>query len=144
VSSGTWPGPRRSVEALAASRGRDAVVAGCLDLLAGREVDGSLIHGLGGPPARWAVHGGASGPDYWLRVWALRGLLWLWDDSATVAVVQSTTDASWRVREMAAKVVARHLVDDALPAVAELQQDRVARVRHAAERAVVRLTDAGR
>jgi len=140
VASVPWVGRRRSVAALAASHGREPVVAACLDLLVGREVDGDFIFGLGGPPARWAVYGAASGPDYWLRVWALRGLPWLWDDVATRAVVESLTDEAWRVREMAAKVVARHLVDSALPSVLDLQADPVARVRMAAQRAVVRLT----
>jgi HEAT repeats len=52
-------------------------------------------------------------------------------------------DDHWRVREMACKVIARHHVGDALPAVAELQDDAVPRVRGAASRAVELLTDAG-
>lgn len=42
VASVPWAGPRRSVEALADRHGRQTVVAACLDLLAGREVDGRL------------------------------------------------------------------------------------------------------
>ena len=135
-----WSGPRRSVEALVARHGPQAVVAVCLDLLAGRSVDGQLVVGLGGPPARWAVDGSPSGPDYWLRVWALRGLLWHWDESATAAVTKSLADEAWRVREMALKVVARHRLESALDVVVRLRHDRSARVRTAAERAVVRLT----
>jgi hypothetical protein len=41
---------------------------------------------------------------------------------------------------MAAKVIARHRVGDALPAVSGLRTDPVQRVRAAAERAVVLLT----
>ena len=52
-------------------------------------------------------------------------------------------DESWRVREMAAKVVARHALGDALPVVARLRGDPVARVRVAAHRAVKLLTEAG-
>ena len=143
MASVPWIGPRRSVDELAARHGREAIVVGCLDLLAGSDVDGQLVFGLGGPPARWAVDGGPPGPDYWLRVWALRGLLWLWDDVATAAVVTSLGDEAWRVREMGAKVVARHLLDPALPSVLALRQDPVARVRQAADRAVVRLTTDG-
>jgi vesicle coat complex subunit len=44
---------------------------------------------------------------------------------------------------MAAKVIARHLVDEALPSVVLLQRDPNARVRQAAYRAVTRLTSAG-
>lgn len=47
---------------------------------------------------------------------------------------------SWRVREMALKVVARHRLEDALETAAELQDGPVARVRAAARRALVRLT----
>jgi HEAT repeat protein len=82
--------------------------------------------------------GGKSG--YWPRVWAARGLLHAWDDRAAPAIIQATTDDAWRVREMAAKVIARHYVGDALTAVAELVNDPVPRVRAAAERAVVILT----
>ncbi|MDP9093366.1 MAG: hypothetical protein M3N95_10630 [Actinomycetota bacterium] len=46
---------------------------------------------------------------------------------------------SWRVREMALRVVARHRLGEALTAAAELQQDPVARVRAAALRPLVRL-----
>ena len=142
VANVSWPGPRRSVEALAARYGRAAVVDACVDLLHEREVDGQIIFGLGGPPARWAVDGGAPGPEYWLRVWALRGLLWLWDDSATQVVAGALADEAWRVREMAAKVVARHRLDPALDALLTLREDPVERVRTAASKGIQRLTSA--
>jgi hypothetical protein len=133
--------PQRSVEALCAARGRDQVVAGCIDLLRGVEVDGALILGLGGPPARWAVNADEKpGPDYWLRVWALRGLLYAWDDQAEPSVVQALNDEAWRVREMAIRVVARHRIDDALPLIDQLRAEPVARVREAARRAIRSLT----
>ncbi|MDQ3485639.1 MAG: hypothetical protein M3445_09580 [Actinomycetota bacterium] len=138
----SWPGPRRSIEALGNRLGRTTVVAACLDLLAGREVDGRIVHALGGPPARWAVDGGEPGPDYWQRVWALRGLLWLWDDQAQLAVVHAFSDDAWRVREMATRVAARHRVD-ALDGLLALKTDPVARVRASAGRAVEALTRRG-
>ena len=52
-------------------------------------------------------------------------------------------DEHWRVREMAAKVVAKRKIGDALHEVATLRQDLVARGRTAAERAIVVLTAAG-
>jgi len=82
--------------------------------------------------------GGKSG--YWPRVWAARGLLHAWDERAVQAIIYATTDDAWRVREMAAKVIARHRVGDALTAVAELENDPVPRVRAAGKRAVVVLT----
>jgi len=89
------------------------------------------------------VTGEVGGPDYWLRVWAARGLLWAWDDAALPALLKALNDDAWRVREMAAKVVNRHRLGDALPVVVDLRQDPVRRVRAAADRAVVSLTATG-
>jgi hypothetical protein len=133
--------PRESVEAECARRGRAAVVAGCVDLLGGRGVDDSLIVALARPGAEQVLagrEGGRSG--HWPRVWAARGLLHVWDDSALPAILTATRDDAWRVREMAAKVVARHLLGDALEAVAALRDDPVPRVRTAAERALILVT----
>jgi hypothetical protein len=135
--------PRDRIDAECARRGKDAVVAGCVALLEGRETDGELIVALGGPPARWAVGAGVEGARYWRRVWAARGLLWAWDDSAAPVISTALGDDAWRVREMAAKVVARHRLGDALPIVADLQRDPAPRVRAAASRAVVLLTADG-
>jgi HEAT repeat protein len=135
--------PRESVEAECRRRGQDAVVEGCVCLLQGRPAEPELIVALGGPPASWALTGEQGGPDYWLRVWAARGLLWAWDPSAAPALIGAMSDPAWRVREMAAKVAARHLVGDALAAVQALQDDPVARVRAAAERAATRIVAAG-
>ena len=120
------------------------MVSGCIDLLAGREVDDGLILALGGPPADYVLTGYAGGREgYWPRVWAARGLLHAWDDSATAAIVRAATDDAWRVREMAAKVIARHRIGAAFPAVAALRADQTPRVQAAAERAVVILTASG-
>ena len=134
--------PRQSIEAACEQRGRDVVVEACLDLLAGREVDPALVQVLGGPRAARLLDEG-SGQAYWLRVWAVRGLLWSWDDRAGGALDRALSDPAWRVREMAAKVVGRHLLAGSLDRVADLRGDPVARVRHAAARALARLTDAG-
>lgn len=106
-------------------------------------MDADLIVALGGPPARWAVTGEPPGPPYWLRVWAARGLLWAWDDVALPSLVRALGDDAWRVREMALKVVVRHRLDDAVRAVADLQEDPVPRVRAAASRALIRLAEDG-
>jgi hypothetical protein len=135
--------PRESIEEECARRGKDAFVSDCIELLEGREADADLIVALGGPPARWAGTGDRGGPDYWLRVWAARGLLWVWDDAALPSVMRSLDDESWRVREMAIKVVARHRLSPALSAVAELREDPVARVRRAASRGLARLVGTG-
>jgi len=138
--------PRQSIETECSRRGQSAVVAGCIELLYGRSADPVLVVALGGPPARWAVSDDPderAGPDYWLRVWAARGLLWAWDDTALPALLTALEDESWRVREMAAKVVARHRVDEALTLIQALRHDPVARLRSAGSRAVVRLVATG-
>jgi len=136
--------PRESVTAECRRRGLDAVVGGCVGLLDGTGADDALIMALGGRAAPYVLsgtEGGAGG--YWPRVWAARGLLYAWADSAAPAIIRATTDEAWRVREMAAKVIARHHVADALAAVVALRDDPVPRVSAAAERAVMRLTAAG-
>lgn len=137
--------PRQSVAAECQRRGKPAVVSGCMDLLQGRHnVDDALVLALGGPPAQDVLGGCAGGKEgYWPRVWAARGLLHAWDGRATAVIIQATTDDAWRVREMAAKVIARHRIGDAFAAVAKLRNDQVPRVRAAAERAVVILTASG-
>ncbi len=132
--------PRQSIEAECARRGKSQVVSGCVALLQGREVDDALVLALGGPPAEYVLRGGAGGRDgYWPRAWGCRGLLYVWEDEAMPAVIEATKDSAWRVREMAAKVIARHRVADAIGAVVGLQDDPVARVRAAGERAVIAL-----
>jgi HEAT repeats len=136
--------PKQSVEAECARRGTAAVAAGCAALLIGEDADDALIIALAGPPARYVLDTGpAPVHRYWLRVWGARGLLYAWDDTARPAVLAALADGHWRVREMAAKVVARHLVGEALPAVAGLAGDPVPRVRQTAQRAIARLTAAG-
>ena len=133
--------PAQSVAAECQRRGAAAVVSGCIDLLEARDVDDGLVLALGGAAAPYVLSGGEGGrPGHWPRVWAARGLLYVWEDRAAPAVVRATADDAWRVREMAAKVVARHRVDEALEAVTGLRDDDVARVRAAAGRAVARLT----
>jgi hypothetical protein len=125
--------------------GPGPLVAACVALLEGRfdEVSDTMITLLGGDPARTVLDGNAGGRDgYWPRVWGARGLLHAWDPAATSVIIAATHDEAWRVREMAAKVIARHRVGDALEAVAALHADAVERVRLAAARAVTVLTAA--
>ncbi|MGN6090513.1 MAG: HEAT repeat domain-containing protein [Actinomycetales bacterium] len=142
MSAEGWPGPRRSVEAFSQRVGREAAIEACLALLVGQPVDDAVVHVLAGPPARWALTEAGPESDYWFRVWALRGLLWLWDDRATAAVSAAMGDEAWRVREMAAKVAARHELDETLAALRPLLQDQVPRVRAAAARATERILGA--
>jgi hypothetical protein len=140
----TEPTPRQRVLAECARRGRPAVAADCARLVEGGDAGAAFVRVLAGRTAPWWF---ANRDDedlrYWLRVWGARGLLWAWEDSALPALVTATGDPAWRVREMAAKVVARNLVGDALDAIAPLRDDPVPRVRAAATRAVATLTAKG-
>jgi len=132
--------PRERIEAECRRTGVQAFAARCSALLDGDATDGNLIDLLAGD-AMPALRADPDRDDaYWLRVWAARGLMWGWHEDATPALVRALDDEAWRVREMAAKVVARNRVDLALEAVSRLRHDDVERVRHAAERAVRGLT----
>ena len=138
------PSPAKRVAAECARRGRTAVIRGCVDILDGRGVDEDLVVVLGGTGAEYVLSGREGGPDGpWPRVWAARGLLHAWDDSATSAVVGAVGDPAWRVREMALKVIARHRVGDASDVAVAAADDPVERVRAASARAVAILTAAG-
>ena len=135
--------PRESIELECGRRGTAEVVACCVALLGRRDADDALVFAIGGPAARPVLDGAQ---QYWLRVWAARALLYAWDETARAAVLAAVlaalTDEAWRVRGMAAKVVARRLIGEALDGVTELRQDPVRRVRLAAERATAILTAA--
>jgi hypothetical protein len=143
ATSGWALTPRQSIEIECARRGRDQVIDGCVALLGGRDADDDLILALAGPAGLVMIHDGpAQRNQYWGRVWGARGLLYAFDERAADAVIGALRDEHWRVREMAAKVIARHKLGAALPAIAELRDDPVPRVRAASKRALVILTAA--
>ncbi|GGB26880.1 hypothetical protein GCM10011492_16450 [Flexivirga endophytica] len=113
----------------------------CVGLLGG-EMDPALMEVIGGDGAAYVVSGHEGGPDgYWPRTWALRALLHVWDPAAEPAVLAASSDDHWRVREMAAKVIAARMTSStAAPAALEqLAADDSTRVRAAAERARAKL-----
>ena len=107
--------PKQSIELERARRGEPGVVAGCVELLSGRDADDELVFAIGGPGAQSVLGGGQR---YWLRVWAMRALLYVWEDTARNVVLSGLADEAWRVREMAAKVSARRQLGEALTALA--------------------------
>jgi hypothetical protein len=128
--------PQQSIEFECDRRSRHDVILDCVAILDGRVADGDFLRVIGGPSAERVLDGRDGGLDgYWPRVWAARGLLHEWDDLATDAIINATTQEAWRVREMAAKVIARHHVGAAIDAVVTLLDDDNARVRSAASRA---------
>jgi uncharacterized protein (DUF1786 family) len=132
--------PRASVEAACREVGESNVVSSCVRIINDRDVSADFAYVLAGPASLTVLSGGEGGASgHWPRTWALRGLLYAWDRSAESAVLTCLNDDSWRVREMALKVVARRRIDEALEAVALLQREDIARVRAAAQRALVRL-----
>ncbi len=138
--------PKQRIAAECVRHGPGLLTACCIALLEDRpgEVSDDLIVVLGGEQGRNVLDGADGGKTgYWPRVWAARALLHQWDPAAAAAVTGAAHDEAWRVREMAAKVIAAHRVGDALDAVAALRTDPVERVRAAAARAVTLLTAAG-
>jgi hypothetical protein len=134
--------PRARIDAERRRRGDAAFVADCVRLLRCADVDDELVRVLGGPAAAAFIGSGPREDDYWLRVWAARGLLWGADGSAQDAVSEALHDEHWRVREMALKVIARHHWGDLLEPAAALGDDPVPRVRAASARTVRVLTSA--
>jgi HEAT repeat protein len=88
-----------------------------------------------------AVRDAASWKDHWLRTWGARGLLHVWDDRATDAVVAGLADDEWRPAEMCLKVVAAHDVAGAGDGAAALAAHPLPRVRGAAARALAVVGD---
>jgi hypothetical protein len=97
----------------------------------------SYLAGSAGP--RW-VELGFGTQSYFVRTWALRAMLYAWDESASTTVIDALEDEHWRPREMALKVVAKRLIDGDVDAVARLRDDPVPRVQAAARRALGRLS----
>lgn len=131
--------PRQRIGAAAEREGESAFVRRCLDLLTGRVVEADLIEILGGDSAPAVLVGRAGGVHgYWVRTWALRAFLYAWDPEAEAEVVASCQDEHWRVREMAAKVLAKRGVtsESGEKALEKLATDEHERVRRAARRAL--------
>ncbi len=140
--------PRSRVLLLAARIGKEAVAAWCAELLSGSvphdDPRRPSLKWLGGRHAAGELKVGRvdeRGQDYWPRVWAARGLLYVWRPTAEPAVLAGLRDPAWRVREMCAKVARRQALHHAEPVLTHLLDDRVLRVRAAAEAA---LTEAAR
>jgi hypothetical protein len=136
--------PRQSIEAACQQLGEKSVVASCVRIINERDMDAEFGYFLSGPNSRAVLNGAEGGVSgRWPRTWALRAFLYAWDSSAEPAVLICLSDDAWRVREMAAKVVARRHIGDALDHIAALQDDEVPRVRAAAQRALRKLVEGG-
>lgn len=123
--------PRVLLASAATTLGKDRVVDWCVRLILGQEHPDD-------PDLAW-LGGTEDWPAYWRRVWGARGLLYVWDNSAVAAVATALTDEHWRVREMGLKAIRTRALVSLTGEVAELREDDNARVRAAAERALVAL-----
>lgn len=126
--------------ALAEQRyGAAAFVERAVGLLQGRnEGDDPLLY-VGGRHAQGILDGAP--PLYWPELWGARALLYVWDDSAAPAVLESIDNRAWRVREMCLKVCAERSIGDQR-LFTPLLRDENARVRSAAGRALAMVGDA--
>ncbi len=123
---------------LATHLGGPAVVTLCVELLAGADREDHLaelpyLTGLTfeagstrRDPSSWA--------DYWVRTWGARGLLYVWDESASDAVVAGLSDEHWRPAEMCLKVATRREVGGAGDGAVALAGHELPRVRAQAMR----------
>jgi len=141
---GSTPVPHL-IKALAKRIGVPAFVAVCTDLMAGADrnqyVDElrSLTGHAWEPGDR--IFDPQSWDDYWVRTWGARGLLYVWDDGATDAVVTGLADPHWRPAEMCLKVTARHEVAGTGDGAAALLTHDLPRVRSQALRALALVGD---
>jgi hypothetical protein len=130
---------------LAARLGVPRFVAVCTELMAGAEREEYVdeLRSLTGHD--WhqgdSVFDRSVWHDYWVRTWGARGLLHVWDDRATAAVVQGLADEHWRPAEMCLKVAARHDVAGTGDGAAALAGHELPRVRAEAMRALAVVGD---
>lgn len=135
----------KQILALADRIGRKAFVDVCLNLMTGadRNLYVDELRSLTGHA--WlpgdSIFDPKSWPDYWVRTWGARGLLHVWDDRATDAVVDGLADEHWRPAEMCLKVVARHEVGGAAEGAVRLLDHLMPRVRIQALRALAVVGD---
>lgn len=133
------------IDDLAVRLGTHDFVAVCTALLGGapREQYVDELRALTGHD--WApgdaVWRASSWGDFWVRSWGARGLLHVWHDSATAAVVAGLDDEHHRPAEMCLKVVARHEVAGAGDGCARLARHELPRVRCQAMRALAVVGD---
>jgi hypothetical protein len=133
------------IAALAARLGLPRFVAVCTDLMAGAEREAYVeeLRSLTGH--EWQPGDGVfdrnAWQDYWVRTWGARGLLHVWDDSATDAVVRGLADEHWRPAEMCLKVAAKHDVAGTGDGAAALAGHELPRVRAQAMRALAVVGD---
>jgi hypothetical protein len=132
--------PRDRLARLAAHVGEAEAARRCASLLDADPPpadpdDQATLRYLGGPAGDAVLAGSPSWRPYWSRVWAARGLLYVWHDDASGAVLGGLADKAWRVAEMCLKVSALRELP-AGPDAVRLAGHELPRVRAAALRAL--------
>ena len=134
--------PRDIITEAVAEFGIDMTVDTCLALLDGHEDYALLpvpLAYLAGVHAVAKLERGdlaSRQQGHWPRVWAARTFRYVWLDRAGPGTAAALSDPSWRVREMAAKVVSQRSVTIAADQLLSLLHDPEPRVRVAAVRAL--------
>ncbi len=113
--------------------GEANVVERALSLLAGNYEGEDFLLFVGGEHAQGILDGAPV--LYWPELWGARALLYVWDESAGPAIIETLSNPAWRVREMGARVAAARELP-AASALSGLLGDQVPRVRAAAARAL--------
>lgn len=127
--------PRNAVANLVTAHGTTWVIDRCLEVVTKGDVDAELLVGLSGRHAELVLQGREGGVEgSWPKVWSLRALLYVWEARAASAVKGALRDESWRVREMALKVMVRRQLRCPDSTLASLVRDPNERVRNAAAR----------
>jgi HEAT repeat protein len=129
--------PKDLLASLASEIGEVEAALACADLLAADDPaeQSEILLFLGGSAGRSMLDGGRWKP-YWARVWAARGLLYVWTEAAAPVVVRRLADEHWRVAEMCVKVAAKRDIGEAGPGVAALSAHELPRVRASVMRAL--------
>jgi HEAT repeat protein len=129
--------PRDLLALLESELGEVEAAQACADLLAADDPhdEPEVLLFLGGSAGQSVLDGGEWRP-YWARVWAARGLLYVWTEAAAPVVVRRLGDEHWRVAEMCVKVAAKRDIGAAGPGAALLADHELPRVRAAVMRAL--------
>lgn len=128
------------LSAQVAREGERTVALRSAALLKGGYEGESFLLTVGGEHAAGVLKGAPS--LYWPELWGARALLYVWDDEAADAVTAGLANASWRVREMCARVCAERVLGGQKK-LARLTTDEYPRVRSAGARALVAAALAG-
>ncbi|SMH44298.1 hypothetical protein SAMN06295885_2346 [Rathayibacter oskolensis] len=128
------------LRAQVAREGERTVALRSAALLGGGYEGEAFLLTVGGEHAEGILNGAPS--LYWPELWGARALLYVWDDDAADAVIAGLANASWRVREMCARVCTERVLGGQKK-LARLTTDAHPRVRAAGARALLAVALAG-